>query len=123
MRAFFAGLPMSSGIPRQHPALREWYDMVQIMLDELLVWVGKKNKHFQAGYPLAARLVCICIQQPDYELANFYTFIEKLHKLMRDTIFSDAVRQQLHPHGLLSSRVPVHKGSHKYRLLRLYVHA
>lgn len=87
---------MNSGIPRHHPVLREWYDMVQIMLDEILAWLGKKNKHFQTGYPLAARLICICIQQPNYDLNRFNAFIEKLHRLMRDTIFSEAVCQQLH---------------------------
>lgn len=92
---------MNSGIPRQHPILREWYDMVQVMLDELLAWMGKKNKHYQTGYPLAARLMCISIQQPHYELTRFNAFIEKLHRLMRDTIFSEAVRQQ--PHLILSA--------------------
>lgn len=61
------------------------------MMDEILVWLGKKNKHLQAGYPLMAKLMSICVQQPDYDTSRFYALIEKLHKLMRDTIFSEAV--------------------------------
>lgn len=61
-------------------------------MDDTLVWLGKKNKHIQTGYPLVASLMSICVQQADYDTSRFYGLIEKLHKLMRDSIFSDAVR-------------------------------
>ena len=85
---------MSGGLPRHHPVLQEWYEKVRIMMDELLIWLGKKNKHYHTGFPLAAKLMCISLQQADYEVGRFQSFVERLHKLMRDTIFSEAVRKQ-----------------------------
>lgn len=88
----FVGLPGSGTLPRSHPVLHKWYEKVQNMMDDLIVWLGKKNKHYQTGFPLAAKLMCITLQQNDYEVARFQSFVERLHKLMRDTIFSEAVR-------------------------------
>eukprot|EP00892_Ulva_mutabilis_P001735 jgi/Ulvmu1/11562/UM079_0005.1 len=87
------GLPMSNGFPKHHPVLKVWYDTVQHLMDDVLIWLGKKNKHLQTGYPLVSKLMSICIQQPDYDTSRFYAVIEKLHKLMRDTIFSDAANR------------------------------
>lgn len=73
-------------------ALLQWYDTIQSMLEEVLIWLGKKNKHWAAGYPLATSLLCICVQQRDFPVSRFDGFIDKLHKLLRDKLFSDAVR-------------------------------
>ena len=76
-------------------ALAQWYEVIQGMLEEVLIWLGKKNKHWASGYPLATSLLCICVQQRDFPVPRFDGFVEKLHKLLRDKLFSDAVRSFL----------------------------
>lgn len=73
-------------------AFTQFYDTIQAMLEEILAWLSKKTKHWASGYPLATALMCICIQQREFAVSRFDAFVEKLQKLLRDKLFSDAVR-------------------------------
>ena len=73
-------------------ALTQWYETVQAMLEDILSWLSKKTKHWATGYPLATALMCICIQRHrEFAVSRFDSFVEKLHKLLRDKLFSDSV--------------------------------
>jgi hypothetical protein len=70
-------------------ALTRWYATMRSMLEEVLLWIAKKSKHWASGYPLATSLLCMCIHQREFPVAYFDGFVEKLHKLLKDNLFKD----------------------------------
>jgi hypothetical protein len=86
-----AGLPIANKFNIADGCLREWYKTVQVVLDEMIAWLGKKTKHWQTGYPLATALICIAVQQRDFSMKTFDNFVDRLHKMIRDKLFSDGV--------------------------------
>lgn len=91
-----AGLPMAHAARLDAARLQAWYAAVRALLLDITAWIDgafKKGKHAAAGYPLAARLLAILLQRRDTPTRELDAFSDRLHRLLKDKLFSDSVRR------------------------------
>jgi hypothetical protein len=73
--------------------LEVWYQQIHALMVATTSWLQKKKKHEASGVALVTQLQCISLQSPQFSVREFDSWVDKMHKWLKDSLFSDTVRR------------------------------
>ena len=85
------GLPMENRDRLSPQRLEAFYEHAHSLFAAVASWAAKKKKNEAAGVTLATQLQCICLQRPVHPIQEFDAWVDKMHKWVKDKLFSNSV--------------------------------